>query len=162
MINYDGLDIIKRFEGLVDGDPTTPGLDPYMCPADVLTIGWGSTRGLNGESVSRNHRPITESEAHYLLMRDILEAEQYVLKLVKVFLNLNEYSALVSFVYNVGPTNFRQSTLLRLLNGGDRVAASEEFWKWRRGGGEILPGLVRRREAERLLFLLRDPFDRYI
>lgn len=152
LINDAGLEIIKSFEGLVDGNPNTPGLDPYLDCVDVPTIGWGSTYGLDGHRVTMDHRAISEAEAGGLLTRHIRETEVITARLLRVPVTVNQWSALVSLAYNIGTGNFQSSTLRMKLNRQDYVGAAGEFWKWRRGGGEILPGLVRRREEERRLF----------
>ena len=65
----------------------------------------------------------------------------------------SQYDAMISFTFNLGPGNLRSSTLLKKLNAGDRAGAADEFLKWTKAGGKTLPGLVKRREAERALFL---------
>ena len=142
VVNAAGLKLIKEFEGL--------RLDSYICPAGVWTIGYGST----GEHVYPGQR-ITEPEAEELLRKDLWRFEDCVSSRVKVALTDNEYAALVSFAFNCGCGALQESTLLRRLNAGDpkpRVF-SEELPKWVRGGGQVLPGLVRRREAEVALAL---------
>lgn len=157
MINAAGIALIKNFEGLVDGDPDTPGLDPYLCPAGVATIGWGSTRDLDGYRVTMDTAPITKPEAERLLVREIGNGEDDVLNLIEVPLNENEFAALVSFTYNLGYGNLKSSSLRRLLNQGDSLAAAERFAPWCKarvdGNLVTLPGLVTRRAAERELFL---------
>jgi lysozyme len=140
-INSQGLDIIKRFEGLK--------LRAYRCPAGVWTIGYGSTRDVHPGAV------IAVSEAVERLGDDLKGAASAVERLVRVPLNDNEFGALVSIVFNIGAGAFEHSTLLRKLNSGDRAGAANEFKRWNRGGGRVLAGLVRRRAAENALF--RDP-----
>lgn len=136
--------IIKAAEGL--------RLYPYLCAAGVWTIGYGSTRGVTKDSPS-----ITVEEALVRLKMDVQnEAERPLKNLVRVNLNQNQYDALVSLVFNIGQGNFEASTLRQKLNRGDYEGAANEFWKWRRGGGRILPGLVKRREVEEKLFRLPD------
>lgn len=137
-----GIALIKRFEGLeleAYPDPAT-GAEPY-------TIGYGHTG-----NVSPGDR-ITEAAAELLLLDDLKEAEAAVERLVIVPLNDNQFSALVSFVFNLGTGNFNGSTLLRRLNDGDYQAAALEFGKWIYGNGKPMAGLMRRREAERQLFV---------
>jgi lysozyme len=142
-VGKEGLELIKSFEGCrleAYPDPGTGGA-PW-------TIGWGTTAG-----VTPGMR-ITQQEADDLLAEDVGKAAGVVTRLVKVPLNQNQFDALTSFVYNCGAGNFQQSTLLRLLNEGAGEAAADEFPKWVHGGnGATLPGLVRRRAAERSLFL---------
>lgn len=141
-VSSRGLDIIKAAEGL--------RLYPYLCSANVWTIGYGSTRG-----VTKDTGPITKEQALARLKMDVLnEAERPLKNLVHVQLNQNQYDALASLVFNIGQGNFRSSTLRQKLNRGDYEGAAGEFWKWRRAGGRILPGLVKRREVEEKLFRL--------
>ena len=142
VINAAGLQLIKEFEGL--------RLDAYICPAGVWTVGYGST----GEHVYPG-QTITEPEAEELLRKDLWRFEDCVSSRVKVELTDMEYAALVSFAFNCGCGALQESTLLRRLNAGEpkpRVF-TEELPKWCRGGGQVLPGLVRRREAEVALAL---------
>ncbi|MGL4733219.1 MAG: lysozyme, partial [Fusobacteriaceae bacterium] len=87
------------------------------------------------------------------LKKDLLRFEQKVLQLVIVKINKNQFDALVSFCYNCGSGNLQTSTLLRKLNAGDYPGAAEEFPRWNRAGGKVLNGLIKRREAEKELFL---------
>ncbi|MBE9177552.1 lysozyme [Oculatella sp. LEGE 06141] len=140
-INQAGLDLIKSFEGL--------RLTAYICPAGVPTIGYGSTAG-----VKMGDR-LTPAQAETLLRRDLVRFEKAVDTLVKVPLTDNQFSALVSFAFNVGIGALQQSTLLKLINQKNYQAAAQELLKWNRGGGRVLPGLTRRRVAEQRLFLQR-------
>lgn len=141
-VSQKGIDLIKKFEGI--------RLKSYICPAGVLTIGYGHT----GSDVYPNQQ-ITEEEAERLLRRDTESAQQAISSFVSVKLNQNEYDALVSFVFNIGPTAFVNSTLLKLLNhGADRKIVAGEFGRWvKAGGDQPVQGLVRRRDAEKALFL---------
>ena len=151
-VNDAGLDIIKRFEGLVDGDPSSPGYSPYRCPAGIPTIGYGSTRYRDGTPVRMGDRGITEAEAEDLLAAYCDHAGSWVSRLTKVAVTANQFSALVSLIYNIGSGNYQSSTVRQKLNRGDYDGAAGNFWQWRRGGGRILAGLVRRRAAEAALF----------
>ncbi|NET39363.1 MAG: lysozyme [Cyanothece sp. SIO1E1] len=146
-INASGLQLIKRSEGL--------RLEAYQDPAEIWTIGYGTTNLGNSKPITADLK-ITEAEAEALLKRDIKEFEAAVANLVTVPLNSNEFSALVSFTYNLGPGNLKDSTLLEYLNAGNRPAAADEFEKWVYAGGRILEGLVIRRRAEKALFLSQD------
>ena len=138
-INEAGKGLIKEFEGL--------RLTSYLCPAQVWTIGFGSTdRIMPGMT-------ITKERAEELLDEDLVRFEKGVLSAVKVDLNENQFSALVSFAFNVGLNAFDDSTLLKKLNWGDYEGAADEFKRWIWSDDRILEGLVRRREAERELFL---------
>lgn len=148
----EGLDLIKEFEGLrlVAYDDLQPGrtLKPGDKVHGTLTIGIGHT----GPDV-RIGQTCTEAEAFRWLAADLDEAEAAVERLVAVQLNDHEFAALASFVFNVGGGAFAGSTLLKLLNKGERRLAAAEFAKWNKSKGKVLTGLVRRRAAEAALFL---------
>lgn len=151
-ITAEGLRLIKEFEGF---SPT-----PYRCPAGSWTIGFGHASGVNEHS-----SPITAAEAEELLRRDLAVVEGQMQRYVRVPLNNNQWGALASFAFNVGMgkagyksgwvwlRNGKNSTLLSLLNDGQYAAAAQQFGKWTYARGKTLPGLVRRREAERQLFM---------
>jgi len=145
-INSDGLRLLKSFESLE--------LLAYLDPVGVWTIGYGTTM-IDGQPVYRGLR-ITEAEAEALLQNDLNRFERAVRNGVTIDINSNQFSALVSFTYNVGSGAFQGSTLRRRLNQNDIAGAADEFLRWVRGGGSVLPGLVRRRDAERALFLSQD------
>lgn len=134
-----GLSLIKSFEGL--------RLLAYEDAVGIWTIGYGTTRGVTaGMSIS-------QEQAEWMLHNDVLRFEPEVERLVQVPLNANQWDALISFTYNLGAGNLASSTLLRLLNAGDYAGAADQFPRWIKAGGQVLNGLVRRREAERVLFL---------
>lgn len=136
--SQEGISLIKKFEGCE--------LEAYRCSADVLTIGYGHTQGVNeGDSC-------TQDEAEELLVKDLEEFEFYVNDIVEQELNQNQFDALVAWTFNLGPTNLRSSTLLKKLNEGDFEDAPRQIRRWNKAAGEVLDGLVRRREAEALLF----------
>jgi lysozyme len=137
--NRAGLDLIKQFEGL--------RLKAYQDSVGVWTIGYGHTKGVKAGMT------INETTAEAFLVNDLESAEADVARLVKIDLNANEHAALVSFVFNLGGGALSRSTLLRKLNTGDRLGAASEFQKWVKAGGVTLAGLVKRRKAERDLFL---------
>lgn len=139
-VNQKGIDLIKNFEGL--------RLKSYRCPAGVWTIGYGHT----GKDVFEG-MIITEAEAESILKKDLEKFEQGVEKAVDVPLSEDQFSALVSFSFNLGLGNLSGSTLLKDLNKKEYQAAADEFPKWRKAGGKVLEGLVKRRAAERDLFL---------
>lgn len=151
-INTLGLKLVKEFEGLrlVAYDDLAPNkvLKPGDAIKGTLTIGHGHT----GPDVFIG-QAITEEEAERLLRADLDTAENAVAELVEVPLNENQFSALVSFVYNVGSGNFLKSTLLKRLNRGEIDRAAEEFARWNKSKGQVLVGLTRRRAAEKALFL---------
>jgi len=141
-INRDGLRLLKSFEGL--------RLKAYQDSVGVWTIGYGTTSGVRPGMV------ITEAQAEELLKRDLDRFEQAVSELVTVPLTDDQFSALVTFTYNVGEGSLADSTLLGLLNQGDYQGAADQFLRWDKAGGQALPGLTRRRRAERALFLGQD------
>lgn len=142
-----GVALIKAHEGL--------RLTAYTDPVGVWTIGYGHTTAAGPPKVERGMK-ITDAGADAILRQDLAKFEGYVSSAVKVPLNQNEFDALVSFTFNLGPGNLRSSTLLKKLNAGDRAGAADEFLKWTKAGGKTLPGLVKRREAERALFRAPD------
>ena len=131
-------ELIKEFEGL--------RLKSYKCPAGIWTIGWGHTKGII------EHDTINEAQAESFLDYDILWANRAVDDLVTVPLNDFQRAALISFVFNLGKGKLMGSTLLRKLNTGDYLGAAKEFDRWVFANGTKLPGLVRRRAAERKMF----------
>jgi lysozyme len=141
-IGENGIALIKTFEGCK--------LTTYDDVRGVKTIGIGHTANVtDGEC-------ITESQAIDFLKQDIGWAESIVSRLVDIDLSQNQFDALVAFTFNVGSGNFQHSTLLALLNKNKIYEASQEFVKWDKSGGVVVAGLLRRREAERDLFLKID------
>lgn len=126
---------------------------PYICAAGVCTIGKGATLDANFKPVTMGHPQIDITIANKLFYRDVKIFADGVRRDVKVPINNNQFSALVSLAYNIGQTNFRASTLLRKLNRGDYQGCADNFWQWRRANGVILSGLVTRRKLERKLFI---------
>jgi len=133
-----GIAIIKRFEGL--------RLKAYLCPANVVTVGFGHTKG-----VQLNDPEITEEEADRLLAEDLKLYERAVTEMVKVPITQNQFDALCALAFNIGTGALRGSTLLKKLNAG--LPCADEFLRWNMAGNKALPGLTRRREAEKRLFL---------
>ena len=147
-ISKIGIDLIKSFEGCY--------LRAYKCPAGVWTIGWGTTEPINGVKPHEG-MSITQQQADDLLVKNLKSYENAVNKYVTYTkLNQNQYDALVSFTYNCGAGALQKSDLLKKLNKGDVLGAADEFLRWNKGGGKVLSGLVRRREAEKKLFLKED------
>ena len=137
------LDLIKRFEGCVlqaYPDPATGG-EPW-------TIGYGHT----GPEVKPGLK-ISQDIADAYLLKDVQWFADVVSGAVTVPLAQHRFDALVSLTYNIGPKNFRNSTLLRLINGGDLERAADEFPKWNRAAGKVMRGLTIRRMAEREMFM---------
>ena len=137
-LGYKGTKILKFFEGCK--------LTAYQDSVGVWTIGYGHTKGVY------DGMTITQEEAEQMLLTELEEYEGYVEKYVTVPLTQNQFDALVVWVYNLGPTNFRNSTLLKELNAGNYTAAGQEITRWNKAGGKVLAGLVKRREAEAQLF----------
>jgi lysozyme len=140
-INQKGLDLVKSFEGCK--------LTAYQDSGGIWTIGYGTTGANVVEGLT-----IDQTTADKWLMDRLNQTGDEVFGYVHVPLNDNQFSALVSFAYNVGIGNFKHSTLLTLLSGGDYKSASDEFLKWDKIKGVVYPGLLRRRLAEQTLFNL--------
>ena len=142
MISDKGIALITHFEGL--------RLEAYPDPAtggEPITIGCGHTGGVKlGDTC-------TEEEAGEWLKQDCAEAEEAINDYVDVELTQNQTDALISLIYNIGSGNFRNSTLLKLLNAGSYDAAAQQFKRWNKAAGKVMAGLTRRREAEMALFL---------
>jgi GH24 family phage-related lysozyme (muramidase) len=143
-ISDKGISLIKQFEGL--------RLTAYQDSVGVWTIGYGWTQPVNGKPIHAG-MTIKEETAERLLRTGLVGYESDVSKLVKVKLTQGQFDALVSFAYNLGARALSTSTLLKKLNTGDYAGSAGEFPRWNQAGGKALPGLTRRREAERALFL---------
>jgi lysozyme len=148
-LSAKGAALVKSFESCLQA--AGPGtFKPYICPAGVLTIGWGHTnhhgRSFDAGSIW------TQEECDAAFLEDMHHFEQRVRNLVKVQLDQDQFDALVSFAYNCGEGNLRASTLLKKVNAGEFESAAHEFHKWNKGNGKVLAGLVRRRGCEALLF----------
>ncbi|NNP69899.1 lysozyme [Acinetobacter sp. Ac_5812] len=139
-----GINLITSFEDL--------RLDAYDDGVGVWTIGYGTTVYPNGIRVKRGDS-CTKAQAMSFFQHDLRRFEAVINQAVKVVVNQNQFDALVSLTYNIGEQAFKDSTLLKKLNAGDFMGAAYQFPKWNRGGGKVLRGLVRRRAAERELFL---------
>ena len=134
-------EVIKEFEGYSS--------KPYLCPANIPTIGYGNTIYPNGERVTMDDPEIDKAEAEKMLLDTIKTVEKQVKNVLEVKLKAHQLAALISFTYNVGIGNFSNSTLLAWLNSSpDFPRIPEQFRRWNKGGGKVLKGLVRRREAE--------------
>lgn len=146
-VPQEAVELIKRFEGFC--------ATPYLCPAGVPSIGYGSTRGEDGARITMGHPPINYETAERWLKRDMADALRDTLKLCP---NLAEESearlaAIISFTYNLGAGRLKISTLRRRVCASDWEGAAREIRKWILGGGKKLAGLVARREAEAALLL---------
>lgn len=186
MISPNGIALIKAFEGIEDGDPSTVNLDPYLCPAGYWTIGWGHVvlgpdgkmlHGRGNAKVARAVYPngITMAEAEALLADDLRPRVRAVSDLSGRDTDQFELDAMVAFVFNIGVKGFAKSSVLRLHRAGNRWSdsdaarlkaiiagtvkptnAPDAFLLWNKSGGRVLKGLVNRRAAERRLYLGRD------
>jgi lysozyme len=150
----EALDLIKSFEGyhraLGDG---TGQVKPYLCPANVPTIGYGTTRCPDGRKVQLGDAPIDRDTAGAYIAHDLRQDETAFDRLTTVRLQELSRGALVSFLYNCGSGAYRGSTLRKCVNEGAWSDVPRELAKWRMGGGVVLAGLVRRRAAEADLFM---------
>lgn len=169
-VPQDAVDLIKSFEGIPDGDPSTVRIDAYLCPADVWTIGWGHAlmdggRQLKGAANKLRARAlypggITREQAEALLRGDLIPRSASMCSLLKVSAGEAQFGALMALVFNIGAANLAASTLLRRLNAGDVAGAADQFLAWDKarvkGVLQALPGLTRRRRAERAMFLGQD------
>jgi len=133
-----GKELIKKWEGL--------RLVAYLDGGGVPTIGWGHTRGVKMGDV------ITQAQAEAFFEEDYQDALQDLYKYVKVPLTTNQEGALVCFIYNIGEAAFSKSTLLKLLNQGKYLEASNQFPRWNKDNGQVVVGLTNRRMEERQLF----------
>jgi len=138
-ISEKGINFIKSFEGFSS--------TIYLCPAGYKTIGYGHLIKKH-----KNFTSITESEALELLKKDILHAENTVIRLTNIALNQNQFDALVSFVFNVGSGAYQRSTLRAKVNRGAHQEVPLEFMRWIRVNGIVSRGLVNRRFAEAELY----------
>jgi|TARA_R100001460_G_scaffold27676_2_gene55596 lysozyme len=141
-ISQEGIALIKKFEGCE--------LEAYKCAAGVWTIGYGSTKGVEEGNT------ITQEDADNLLLEEMHEYEGYINDMVTVDLKQNEFDSLVSWVFNLGPSNLSSSTLLSRLNNKVWDDVPNQIKRWNKAGGQVRQGLVRRREAEALLFQGKD------
>lgn len=146
-ISQTGLDLIKMFEGFRS--------EPYLCPSDIPTIGYGTTRYNDGTKVTLQDKAISKDFATAMLrfQCDSIYGDA-VNDYTLIMDNQNRFDALTSFTYNVGREGLRTSTLLKKHNSGDVIGASKEFKKWKYSNGEVSSGLVKRRKLEKKLYLL--------
>jgi lysozyme len=141
-ISDEGLALIKHFEGC--------RLEAYLCPAGVWTIGYGHTRSVRDSDV------IDQEAAEAFLIEDLEEFEGYVNSMTEVALRQHEFDALVAWVFNLGPGNFKESTLLNRINYGPISDVPSQIKRWNKAGGKVLEGLVKRRAAEAALWEGKD------
>jgi lysozyme len=139
-ISENGIALVKNSE--------LCRLDSYQDPVGVWTVGYGHT----GPEVKEGLH-ITQDAAEALLLSDLETVEKCIANSVSVNLTQGQHDALCSFVFNLGCSALRNSTLLRLLNAGDDIGAAEQFKRWDHAGGKVLAGLTKRREAEAEMFM---------
>lgn len=145
IVNQKCIDIIKSFEGLF--------LKPYLCPANVPTIGYGTIRYPNGARVRMTDAAITEAKAMEYLMFEINQKSRAIDPMLREDLTGNQFAALISFAYNLGEGALRKSTLLKVVNATPlSPQIRTEFQKWIYADGKKLNGLLRRRNAEADLY----------
>ena len=143
-VSLFGIDLICGFEGL--------RLKAYDDGVGVWTIGFGTTIYPNGIRVKKGDT-CTEAQAKAYMAYDLKKFESAVNNAVTVPVNQNQFDALVSLAYNIGPSAFSKSTLVRKLNAGDIRGAAEQFDVWVNAGGKRMQGLVNRRAKEKEVFL---------
>lgn len=141
-ITQHGLNLIKQFEGFSSRI--------YLDTAGLPTIGYGHLLRAGEADMFKNG--ITESIAQALLTKDVLRAEQAVLRLITVSLTNGQFDALVSFTFNLGSGALQRSTLRRKVNREEHIDVPAELIKWIWAGGKKLNGLVKRRKAEALAY----------
>jgi|TARA_R100001377_G_scaffold46073_1_gene26442 lysozyme len=141
-ISQEGIALIKKFEGCE--------LEAYKCAAGVLTIGYGHTKGVT------DGMQITKAQADEMLVEELATYEAYVSNAVENQLDQCMFDAIVSWTYNLGPTNLLSSTMLKVLNAGEYDEVPAQLKRWNKANGKVLEGLIRRREAEALLFEGKD------
>jgi lysozyme len=144
-ISEEGISLIKKFEGCE--------LEAYKCAAGVWTIGYGHTKDVT------EGMEITQAEAETMLKDELLDYCNYVDMYVQVPLEQNQFDALVSWTYNLGPTNLKSSTMLKVLNTGKYEDVPEQIKRWNKANGKMLDGLIRRREAESLMFQNKEWYE---
>src|SRR6056300_227713 len=137
-ISKEGVCLIKKFEGCK--------LEAYYDAVNVLTIAYGRTKGVKVGDIC------TQEQADAWLEEELQEYGGYVNEAVNVPLSQNQFDALVSWTYNLGPSNLNKSTMLKVLNNGEYEEVPAQMRRWNKAGGKVLEGLTRRRNAESLLF----------
>lgn len=161
-----GLHLMHKFEGYKN--------KPYLCPAHIWSVGWGTVLYQNqiklpmirveGKDVSmirkeyplrqEDNRVWSKEELVEIFKNDLASFERAVLRLVPGCAgHQGRFDALVCLAYNIGAGNLQRSTIRMKANRGDWEGAAEAFMAWTKGGGKVLPGLVKRRQAEISLFL---------
>ena len=141
-ISGEGISLIKKFEGCE--------LESYQDSVGVWTIGYGHTKDV------KEGMTISKEQADNMLLNELDEYCEHVEKAVQVNLDQCQFDALVSWTYNLGPTNLNKSSMLVEINNKNWDEVPHQIKRWNKAGGKVLQGLVRRREAEALLFQGKD------
>ena len=141
-ISSTGVDLIKHFESCK--------LTAYQDSVGIWTIGWGHTGSVKKGDIW------TQGEADNILLNDLDKFEGYVNQYVKVPLTQNQFDALVSWTFNLGPGNLKSSTMLTKLNEKKYDEVPSQLKRWNKAGGKVLRGLERRRNAEAVMFSGED------
>lgn len=148
-VSQNCINLIIEFEC---GNNIEKYLKAYTCPAGVLTIGIGTTIYPDGKKVKTGDI-ITKEQAFEYLRYELNRTEIVVDSFTTDAINQNQFDSLVSFAYNIGTNALKNSTLLKKVNlNVNDPTIRDEFYKWRLGGGKVLQGLIRRREAEANLY----------
>ena len=137
-ISEEGVSLIKNYEGC--------RLEAYQDSVGIWTIGYGVIKGV------KEGDKINQEEADHLLQEELPEYEGYINDMIKVPLEQCQFDALVCWVYNLGPNNLKDSTLLKVINEKNYEDVPEQIKRWNKAGGVVLAGLVKRRAAEADLF----------
>lgn len=144
-LSQKGLDLIKQFEGL--------SLTPYLCPANIVTIGYGNTYYPNGNKVKLTDPAITQIVAESFLKHSLSTYEKAVDSFCRDDISQSQFDALVSFAYNLGTGALQKSTLIKKVNANPKdLTIKDEFLKWNKANGRVLAGLTKRRQAEANLY----------
>lgn len=140
-------DLCRHFEGFRS--------KPYVCPAGYPTIGYGTVFKPDGSKVTMDHPPITREQADEWLLSELQRnyAAGVLVASPQLIAHPRALAAMIDFAYNLGVGRYRASTLRKRVESKDWDGAAEQLRRWVRGGGVVLPGLVRRREAEVALIL---------
>ena len=141
--NHEGRELIKRFEG--------KELVAYRDTGGVWTIGYGHTSAAGKPEVVAG-LTITDEKAEEILKQDLGQYERAVDHAIEVKMTENQFSAMVSLCYNIGPSAFAKSSVAKHMNAGNLAKAASSFLLWNKDNGKVLEGLTRRREAEKKLF----------
>lgn len=144
-INHATVDLVKEFEGF--------RAKAYKCPAGVWTIGYGTTAAADVGITPAAGIVISQTEAEKYLHTALAKFSDQIAPAIKAPINENQFGAFLSLAYNIGPSAFKKSSALRYFNAGDKVKAANAILLWNKADKKVSNGLVRRRAAERALFL---------